>query len=67
MVKKAAGDRPQIVGIDLVEPRPAHAKFGGGLRSGHVAGSEGGEDVAHQRGWKTGQELAIRFFTREIN
>jgi len=66
LVKTAAGDRPQIVGIDLVELRTAHAKFGGGLRSRHVAGSERGEDVAHQRCWKTGQELTIRFFTREI-
>jgi len=51
LVEKSAGDRPQIVGIDLVEPRTAYAKFGGGLRCGHVAGSEGGEDVAHQRRW----------------
>jgi len=36
------------------------------MGNGQVARSEGGEDMAHQRCWKTGQELAVGFFTREI-
>ena len=57
-----AGGGPQIVGIDLIEPGAAQAKFFSGDRGGDFLPAKSGEHLTDQRGADPMRQLTIMFF-----